>query len=166
MDVGGLLVELFDRIPDAVRSGLAGLSTEDLRRAPPGGNPPGWLAWHLTRVLDDHVAEAFDRKQVWVQDGWAPRFGLTADAMDTGYGHTADEVGALAPESPATVLDYLLATHAQARACLVGVDALGLDRVVDMSYDPPVTLGVRLVSVAEDCLQHAGQLGYLRGLLS
>ncbi len=40
-----------------------------------------------------------------------------------------------------------------------------LDRVVDRRWDPPVTLGVRLVSVADDCLQHAGQAAYLRGLL-
>jgi hypothetical protein len=28
-----------------------------------------------------------------------------------------------------------------------------------------VTMGVRLVSVADDCLQHAGQAAYVRGLL-
>ena len=30
---------------------------------------------------------------------------------------------------------------------------------------PPVTLAVRLVSVVDDCAQHAGQAGYVRGLL-
>jgi hypothetical protein len=85
--------------------------------------------------------------------------------MDTGYGHTAEQVAAVRPESAQTVLDYLDAAHAQARECFAHLDGPGLDRVVDTSYDPPVTLGVRLVSVAEDCLQHAGQLGYLRGLL-
>jgi len=30
---------------------------------------------------------------------------------------------------------------------------------------PRVTLGVRLVSVADDDAQHAGQAGYVRGLL-
>jgi hypothetical protein len=30
---------------------------------------------------------------------------------------------------------------------------------------PPVTLGVRLISVISDDLQHAGQAAYLRGLL-
>jgi hypothetical protein len=37
--------------------------------------------------------------------------------------------------------------------------------VVDERWDPPVTLGVRLISVLSDDLQHAGQAGYLRGLL-
>ena len=40
-----------------------------------------------------------------------------------------------------------------------------LDRVVDEAWDPPVTLGVRLVSVAVDSLQHAGQAAYVRGVL-
>lgn len=38
-----------------------------------------------------------------------------------------------------------------------------LDRVVDTAWDPPVTLGVRLVSVIADDLQHAGQAAYVRG---
>jgi hypothetical protein len=32
-----------------------------------------------------------------------------------------------------------------------------LDRIVDERWDPPVSLGVRLVSVLADDLQHAGQ---------
>ena len=40
-----------------------------------------------------------------------------------------------------------------------------LDRVVDTSWDPPVTLGVRLVSVVNDDQQHVGQAAFVRGLL-
>ena len=36
---------------------------------------------------------------------------------------------------------------------------------MDKAWDPPVTLGVRLVSVVSDDLQHAGQAAYLRGLV-
>ena len=39
-----------------------------------------------------------------------------------------------------------------------------LDRIVDERWDPPVSLGVRLVSVIDDDLQHAGQAAYIRGL--
>jgi len=48
---------------------------------------------------------------------------------------------------------------------LEGVTGTELDRIVDRRWDPPVTVGVRLVSVADDCLQHAGQAAYARGLL-
>lgn len=44
-------------------------------------------------------------------------------------------------------------------------DADVLDRIIDRAYDPPVTVGVRLVTVLSDKLQHAGQARYVRGLL-
>ena len=40
-----------------------------------------------------------------------------------------------------------------------------LDHVVDRRWDPPVTLGVRLVSVLDDDIQHAGQAAFIRGIL-
>jgi hypothetical protein len=36
--------------------------------------------------------------------------------------------------------------------------------VVDEAWDPPVTLGVRLVSVIGDDMQHAGQAAFVRGV--
>jgi hypothetical protein len=36
---------------------------------------------------------------------------------------------------------------------------------VDQSWDPPVTAGVRLISIVGDCLQHLGQAAYVKGLL-
>jgi hypothetical protein len=46
-----------------------------------------------------------------------------------------------------------------------GLTDADLDRVVDRRWDPPVTLGVRLVSVADDDLQHAGQAAFARGVV-
>lgn len=37
--------------------------------------------------------------------------------------------------------------------------------MVDTSWDPPVTLGVRLVSMVDDMVQHVAQAAYLRGML-
>jgi len=48
---------------------------------------------------------------------------------------------------------------------LAGLRDADLDRIVDERWDPPVTLGVRLVSVLDDDVQHAGQAGYVRGVL-
>ena len=48
---------------------------------------------------------------------------------------------------------------------LEGLGPDDLDRVVDRRWDPPVTMGVRLVSIADDCLQHVGQAAYVRGIL-
>jgi hypothetical protein len=62
-------------------------------------------------------------------------------------------------------VEYLDAVWGRTRALLEGLTAADLDRVVDRRWDPPVTLGVRLVSIADDSLQHVGQAAYVRGLL-
>jgi hypothetical protein len=49
---------------------------------------------------------------------------------------------------------------------LEGIESGDLDRIVDRRWDPPVTLGVRLISIADDSLQHAGQAAYIRGLFA
>jgi hypothetical protein len=59
---------------------------------------------------------------------------------------------------------YLEAVMAQVMRMLDGIDGTDLDRVIDTRWDPPVTLGVRLVSILEDALQHVGQAALLRGL--
>ena len=61
-------------------------------------------------------------------------------------------------------MDYHEAVHQQTLAYLDRVDADELDRVIDRNWDPPVTAGVRLVSLLGDCLQHLGQAAYVKGL--
>jgi hypothetical protein len=56
--------------------------------------------------------------------------------------------------------------HARTTEFLRGLSDADLDRIVDTRWDPPVTLGVRLVSVLSDDLQHVGQAAYARGLLA
>lgn len=163
MDVDGLLTDLFDRVHELVPGAVEGLDTDQLATRPgPHANPVGWLVWHLTRITDDHVAGAFGTAQLW-DEGWRERFGLPLPADDTGYGHDDDDVARVRVTAQ-LLTGYHQAVHARLRELLAGVDAAALDRVVDEHWDPPVTLGVRLVSVASDCLQHLGQAAYARGL--
>ncbi|MFD6682178.1 mycothiol transferase [Micromonospora parva] len=166
MNVSDLLTEAYDRLPDLVRAAVEGLSPEHLLHQPaPGANSIGWLVWHLTRVQDHHVAEVLDTDQIWVSGDWAGRFGLDADPDNTGYGHSPAQVATVRPESAQVLVDYYEAVAARTGDFLAGLAPADLDRVVDEAWDPPVTLGVRLVSVAEDDLQHVGQAAYLRGLI-
>jgi hypothetical protein len=161
-----LLTDGFDRIAESLREAVAGLSPDQLaHRIAPGANPIGWLAWHLLRVQDDHVADVAGRQQVWLAEGWEERFGLDLEPTATGYGHDDAEVDRVRIPSAALLLGYADAVHARTAEYLSGVGAGDLDRVVDESWDPPVTLGVRLVSVLSDDLQHVGQAAYVRGLL-
>lgn len=166
MDVAALLLELFGRIPPLAREAVAGLDTDDLTRSPrSGANPIGWLVWHLTRVQDHHIAEILDAPQIWTDGGWADRFGLVPDPTNTGYGHSSAEVAAVRPDGPDALLQYLDAVDQRTRSTLEQLRPDDLDRIVDRQWDPPVTLGVRLISIADDSLQHAGQAAYVRGLL-
>jgi hypothetical protein len=165
VNVSDVLIEAFDRLPDLVRSAVDGLTPEELAWSPaPGANPVGWLVWHLTRVQDHHVAELLGRDQVWVSGDWAGRFGLDADPSDTGYGHSAEQVAGVRPDSSQVLVDYHAAVAARTRDLLREVTPGDLDRVVDQRWDPPVTLGVRLVSILNDDVQHVGQAAYVRGL--
>jgi uncharacterized damage-inducible protein DinB len=161
-----LLLYAYGHIQETLRRTLDGLGPPQLRaRVRPESNTIAWLAWHALRVQDDHVAEVAGREQVWTAEGWAQRFGLPFDDDATGYGFSADEVAATRIEDRQLLLDYAAAVHARSAEFLEGLSDDDLDRVVDRRWDPPVTLGVRLVSVLSDDLQHLGQAAYLRGLL-
>ncbi|MEU2334372.1 DUF664 domain-containing protein [Streptomyces sp. NPDC006654] len=166
MHARDILIDGFGRIREEVHAALDGLDPDLLNRRPAAGtNSVTWLVWHLTRVQDDHVAEAFGLEQVWTAQGWAKRFGLDLPVRDHGYGHTAAQVAKVTVDSGDLLTGYHDAVHEQTLGALRGLAAKDLERVVDERWDPPVTLGVRLVSVLADDLQHVGQAAYLRGLL-
>jgi hypothetical protein len=166
VNVNDLLKDSFGRLPDLVRSAVEALTPEDLRWTPgPLANPIGWLVWHLSRVQDSHIAELVGSEQVYVHGPWAARFGLEPDPRDTGYDHTIEQVGTVRPESAEALVEYYDAVHERTLGLLREVTEADLDRVVDERWDPPVTLGVRLISILDDDVQHAGQAAYVRGLL-
>ena len=161
-----VIVDGFGRIQDTVRDAVSGLSAAQLNERLDGtANSIGWLVWHLTRVQDDHVAEVADREQVWTAAGWVQRFALDLDPAETGYGHDSAAVAAVRVDDPQLLVDYYDAVHSQTLQFLKGVTDADLDRVVDRRWDPPVTLGVRLVSVIDDDDQHVGQAAFVRGVL-
>jgi uncharacterized damage-inducible protein DinB len=161
-----LLVDAVGRIREVVHRVVEGLTAEQLRvRVAPEANSIAWLVWHLTRIQDDHVAEVAGAEQVWTAQGWVERFELPFDPRDTGYGHRPEEVAAVQVESGELLVGYYDAVHQQTIRYVEQLTDAELARVVDRSWDPPVTLGVRLVSVVADNLQHAGQAAFVRGIL-
>jgi uncharacterized damage-inducible protein DinB len=159
-----LLTDAFGRVQETVHGAVAGLSAGQLSvRLDDDANSIAWLCWHLTRVQDDHVAGAFGAEQVW--PAFRDRFGLPFGRLETGYGHSSRQVGQVQVSSGDLLTGYQDAVHAQTIRLVSGVTDADLSRIVDERWDPPVTLGVRLVSVISDCLQHAGQAAFVRGIL-
>jgi uncharacterized damage-inducible protein DinB len=161
-----LLEDAFSRVREVVHDVVRGLTAEQLAYRPgPEANSICWLIWHLTRVQDDHVSEVADTEQVWTGDGWSGRFNLPFDDFATGYGQSAADIAKVRVSSGDLLTGYYDAVHAKTLSFVRTLTDADLDRIVDERWDPPVTLGVRLVSVIDDDAQHAGQAAYLRGLL-
>jgi uncharacterized damage-inducible protein DinB len=161
-----LLADAFGRIRELVHEVAAGLGPDELAfRLDGRANSIGWLVWHLTRIQDDHLADAAGTGQIWTSQGWFERFALPFSPAATGYGHSSEEVAAVRDLTPQLLTGYHDAVHEHTVGYVAGLDDAALDRVVDRSWNPPVTLSVRLVSVIADDLQHAGQAALIRGLL-
>ncbi|UUV30678.1 DinB family protein [Amycolatopsis roodepoortensis] len=166
MKLAEVVADGFGRVQEVVHDAVEGLSAERLTESPaPGANTIAWLVWHLTRVQDDHVADLMGTEQIWTAQDWVGRFSLPFPASDTGYGHRPEDVEAVRPDSADLLTGYYDAVHEATTAWAAGLAEADLDRIVDEGWDPPVTLGVRLVSVLSDDLQHAGQAAYVRGLV-
>lgn len=161
-----LLLDGYGRLPDLVRAAGAGLSAEQLAaQLDPDANTVGWLLWHLARLEDESVAGAFGSERVWTAQGWSERFDLPFPDDDFGYGHSSEQVAAVRVKSADLLTGYYEAVSTRTLEHVSMVSGDDLDRVLDSSYDPPVTLGVRLVSVLEDAQQHVGQAALIQGIL-
>ncbi|MFE4581134.1 mycothiol transferase [Streptomyces chartreusis] len=166
MHAKDILIDGYNRIREEVHAAVEGLAPDQLGARPaPGANSVAWLIWHLTRIQDDHIAGAFELDQVWLAQDWQKTFGLDLPRRDTGYGHTPAKVAKVQVDSGDLLTGYYDAVHARTLDRLRDIAAKDLERVVDERWDPPVTLGVRLVSVLSDDLQHVGQAAYVRGLV-
>lgn len=167
MESPALIADALERVNRTMHRTLEGVPAEMLCRQPsPDTNSMAWLAWHLTRVHDDHVATLAGLPQLWTSAGWHRRFGMAANDAETGMGHSPEQVGALKVDSADVLLAYADATLERSKTFLAALTSDDLDRVLDEpQYDPLPTVGVRLVSVISDNTQHVGQIGFLRGLL-
>lgn len=167
MDWQELIIDGYGRVFQVLKKALSGLTQHDLNeQSHPDCNSMGWLAWHMTRVQDDHIADLMGEEQLWIKDKWYARFKRDPNPKDIGFGHSSEEVAAFKSPDVKTLLEYHGAVLERSKRYITGLSVADLNRELDEPrYQPLPTLGVRLVSVMSDSLQHAGQVAYVRGLL-
>lgn len=158
----GLLTDGFGRVAELVRQTTTGLTEEIATYRPDTqANSIAWLVWHASRVQDDHVADLAGVDQAW--PAWRDRFGLPFDPWDTGFGHSSEQVGQVRASA-----ELLAGYHADVdritQDYIAALTADEVGRIVDENWQPPVSAGVRLISVLGDTTQHLGQAEYVRGL--
>jgi hypothetical protein len=159
VDGYGRIIEILERVFD-------GLTEEDLNWQPkPDCNSISWLAWHLTRVQDDHIASLMGEEQMWIKDGWHTKFNRPADPKDIGFGHTPEDVAAFKTPGTETQLAYHRAVMERSQGFFTTLSKTDLDKELNEPWFQPLpTVGVRIISVLGDSLEHAGQAAYVRGL--
>lgn len=164
MDAPDVLADGLERVRHHAAHAVRDLGPDALAWRPDEhANSIAWLVWHLARIQDVQVAALAGTDPVWDEVD-ATAFGLPADSDATGFGDGPDEVARIRPASADILVDHCDRVTERSLEYVAGLSADDLDDVVDRNWDPPVTRGVRLVSVIGDGLQHAGQAAYVRGL--
>jgi len=166
MEAKDIVIDALERIRSILHRTLAGLTLDELHRQPrPDANSIAWLTWHLTRVQDNGISGLFGQEQAWISQGWHAQFAMAPDPDNEGQGHTPEQVTAFRAPSIQTLLDYHDGVSTRSKSFVAGLAPVDFNRALDEpQYQPPPTVGVRLVSILSDNLQHAGQVAYLRGV--
>ncbi len=182
-----LITDGYRRVLEILEKVLDGLTQDDLNKQPhPDCNSIGWLAWHLTREQDYNIAHLMGEEQLWIRDGWHAKFNRAPKPLDTGFGkfgHSPEDVAAFRSPKVETLLEYYRAVLERSEHYISTLSVADLDRELNQPawswerqrqvtgvgmekwYQPVPTVGMRLVSILSECLQHAGQVAYVRGLL-
>ena len=166
MSAKELLVDAAQRPAQVAGEVLEAISEDTLNRMPGDTqNSIAWLIWHAGRQQDAQIAHLSQEQQVWAAQGWDKKFDLARGPDDFGFGDGPEDVARVHVTDPGLLLDYLNAVTSATTDYLGALSDSDLDQVIDDSWDPPVTRGVRIVSAIDDAAQHLGQAAYVRGLV-
>ena len=166
MEWQDLLADGYSRVYAFMKHTLTGLNQDDLNWQPKGDcNSIGWLAWHLTRQQDAQISSLTGEDQLWIKDKWHIKFDRPADPEDIGFGHTKEQVQTFKSPDINTLLDYQKSVSERSKDYFTILSKADLDKELDEPWFQPLpTIGVRIISILEDSLLHAGQMAYIRGL--
>jgi len=161
-----LLIDGYSRVPEFLENVLKGLAQDDLDWQPKDDcNSIGWLVWHLTRQQDAQIASLMGGKQLWVTDKWYAKFDRQPEPDDVGFGHSPEQISAFKAPDSRTLLGYNRAVVEHSNKFINSLSEDDLDRELNEPWFQPLpTVGVRLVSILDDSVLHAGQAAYIRGL--
>lgn len=150
-------LEAVDQLPEL---------TEKQLNAHPDGHPNSvaWLLWHTGREVDVQLSALSRHPEIWREEGFRERLGLGEAGDEVGFGHAADQAQAIRSDDQATLTEYVKAALRALVSYAETLEPEDWDEVVDHTWDPPVTRGVRLVSIADDATQHIAQAAYVAGM--
>ncbi len=145
---------------------LKGLTVADMNWQPkPDSNSIGWLLWHPTRFQDIQISALMGEEQLWIKDGWYKKWGRPADPKESGGGMKPEDLAKFKSPGGKTALAYFNAVLERSQKYFPTLKKADLDKPMEgMPFKPPPTVGLMLIIIMSDSLQHAGQAAYVRGL--
>lgn len=166
MDALDILSEAAKRPFEAADRLRPHLTSEVLNGHPAGHpNSVAWLLWHTGREIDMQVATLTGGGEVWKRSNYDERLKLGEIGATLGFGHSDNEARAIETDDAEALLQYLEESSESLIHYINSLSEDELDHVIDSDWDPPVTRGVRLVSIIDDAAQHIGQAAYAVGAL-
>lgn len=164
MDISDVFAD-FARRPIEAANNLPALTSEQLNAHPAGHpNSIAWLLWHSGREIDVQLAHLSGEAQRW--DAYRDRFDLGELGDSVGYGHSAEQAAQITVDDQSLLIDYLDATLNALVDYVSGLSDSAFIEIIDENWDPPVTRGVRLVSIIDDAAQHVAQAAYAAGAMT
>ncbi|MDO4901282.1 DUF664 domain-containing protein [Actinomyces sp.] len=155
--------ERFDRALDGVT--LEQANTQPTPELAPRIDSLSWLAWHTAREIDMQISALVGTEMRWTAAGFKERFTLPLPDDTEDWRHTPEQAALVRVTDLTVLTDYLDAAYALARDYLRSLSPQALEEVIDRTWTPPVTRGVRLASIIDDDAQHSGHAVYTRRLL-
>ena len=170
MTIAEVLIDALSRSRERFDRALADVTLEQANTPPvpdiaPRTNSLTWLAWHTAREIDLQISLMAGQEFVWFTGGHRERFALPLPDDTQDWRHTPEEAAQVVVSDLSLLFAYLDDAYALTTTYLRSLTPESLDDIVDESWDPPVTLAVRLASVIDDAAQHSGQAVYTRRLL-
>ena len=170
--VNQVVVGLLENVGRQIKRATDGATDEQLYYRPSAdANNIAWLAWHLSRWQDYMTASISGDLQVWVTEAWAQQFALPPDLPNeaTGWGDSTEQVAAFRVDR-AVLFGYVEAANRAAVERVAKLTPEQLEQPV-LWGTPKTPVDTRpawraLMSICGDSLRHAGQINYIRGLVS
>lgn len=161
MDAAAVLTDMASRPLDSLGY-LPQLSVEQANtHLADHPNSVAWLLWHTGRMADVQLAQLTGEPEAW-ETHRLPDL----DRAGIGYGDSDEQARAVQVTDAAelaALVDYVRATLTALRDYAGSLTESQLDDVIDTTWTPHVTRGVRIISIIDDAAVHLGQIAFITG---
>ena len=159
MSATDVIVSALEHNWDMVDKALEDLDDATLARQPAEDcNSIAWLLWHMYRVVDTIIHAPRSKPQIWNEEGWQDKFGMSEDEGRFGYGWSAERVGAWEAPPRDILFGYAQAVQSRTRDYIGNLGSSDLELTWAPPSGQPRTVSSSLSLLVYDNIAHGGQM--------